>query len=136
MSRPSGLRLGAVAVLAASLLSGCSSAEGGRAADVADAFHAAVTGGDGARACALLTATALAEVEKSAGKPCAEGLLEEPVPDVGEVLGVTVYDTMVQVRHVGDTTFLTRVDARWRVVAAGCTRRPGDHPYDCEVAGG
>ena len=124
------------ALVAASALAGCSSQADDRAGEAAAAFYAAVAEGEGRAACALLTPTTRSEVEKSAGKPCPEGLLEEDVPAVTRTVGVRVYDTMAQVRFAEDTAFLTRMGDRWRVVAVSCARQPGDRPYDCQVQGG
>jgi hypothetical protein len=46
-----------------------------------------------------------------------------------------VFDKAGEVRFAGDTTFLTRSDGGWLVVAAGCTPR-APYPYDCTISGG
>lgn len=95
----------------------------------------AVDSKDGAAACAKLAPETLAEVEQSAGKPCAEAILDADLPRPGQVVGADVYGQWAQVRLSDDTLFLGVFPGGWRVVAAGCTSR-GDRPYDCVVQGG
>ncbi len=103
-------------------------------ADTADAFYEALGEGDGAAACALLTAATRSELEQSSGQACDRAIVEElprPPDDGGDV---RVYGVMAQVRGSGETLFLTRMPQGWRVLAAGCAPR-GDKPYDCVVKG-
>ncbi|QES47254.1 hypothetical protein DEJ50_04825 [Streptomyces venezuelae] len=44
------------------------------------------------------------------------------------------YGRQAIVRMAGDTLFLSLFTAGWKVVAAGCTPRPG-RPYDCLIKG-
>jgi hypothetical protein len=123
--------------LALAALTGCAAA-GGRgqaAADVATRLLTAVQGKDGAAACALLAPDTASEVEQSGGKPCAEAILDDHLPQPGAVTGTAVYGQWAQVRIGDDTVFLAAFRGGWRVVAAGCQSR-GDRPYDCEVQGG
>ena len=76
-----------------------------------------------------------AEVEESAGKSCAEAILQEDLLEPGSVVGSDVYGQWAQVRFSGDTVFLAMFGDGWRVVAAGCTPR-GQRPYDCVIQGG
>ena len=124
-------------VLAVAALPGCA-APGGRgtaAADVATRLLTAVKGQDGAAACALLAPDTASEVEQSGGKPCAEAILDEDLPEPATVTGTAVYGQWAQVRVGADTEFLAVFPGGWRVVAAGCRSR-GERPYDCEVQGG
>jgi hypothetical protein len=123
--------------LAMAALVGCAAA-GGRgeaAADVATQLLTAVQGKDGVAACALLAPDTASEVEQSGGKPCAEAILDDDLPQPGTVTGTAVYGQWAQVRLGDDTVFLAVFPGGWRVVAAGCQSR-GDRPYDCEVQGG
>ena len=123
--------------LALAALAGCAAA-GGRgqaAAVVATRLLTAVQGKDGAAACALLAPDTASEVEQSGGKPCAEAILDEELPEPGAVTGTAVYGQWAQVRIGTDTVFLAVFPGGWRVVAAGCQSR-GELPYDCEVQGG
>jgi hypothetical protein len=118
-------------------LAGCSSAgdRGTAVAASATGLLRAVAAGDGSAACARLAPETAAEVAQSAGKPCAEAILEEELPAPGRVLGTAVYGQRAQVRLDDDTVFLGAFGGGWRVVAAGCTGR-GEQPYDCVVEAG
>jgi hypothetical protein len=114
-------------------LSGCGSAQEETVADTAGAFYEAVGASDGQAACAVLAPASQSELEQSAGKPCAQAILDEDVPDVVDPEDIVVFGTMAQVRFAGETTFLTRFEDGWRVVAAACT--PGRSRYDCSIKG-
>jgi hypothetical protein len=102
---------------------------------VADQFQAALASGDGASACALLAAPTADELEKSAGKPCPEAVLDEAQVSGPRVDG-SRFGTMAQVRYRDDVVFLTRGGPDgWQVFAASCRPSPGA-PYDCEISGG
>jgi hypothetical protein len=98
-------------------------------------FYAAYAADEGATACAALAPRTRSELEQSAGKPCAEAVLEEDLPQVDEPLEIRVFGTQAEVVWRGETTFLARFRGGWKVMAAACTPRE-DHPYDCRVAGG
>ncbi|MEU4693874.1 hypothetical protein [Actinoplanes sp. NPDC023714] len=121
---------------AALLLAGCGSV-GGRedaASAVAELLLSATAARDGAQACAVLAPNTVAELEDAAGKPCAEAVLDEDLPEPGPVTGSSVYGQWAQVHVAGDTVFLGVFAGGWRVVAAGCTPR-GEAPYDCSLQG-
>jgi hypothetical protein len=102
---------------------------------VAQAFHRAFAERDGAAACEQLAPTTLSELEQSAGKPCAEAVLEEPVPPDAQPTGIEVFGTQAMVRVGQGATFLARFPDGWKVMAAACKPRPGA-PYDCSISGG
>lgn len=104
------------------------------AASVATRLLDAVQAGDGVAACAALAPDTTAELEQSAGKPCAEAILDQELPVAGTVAGSEVYGQWAQVRLTGDTVFLGVFPDGWRVVAAGCTSRQ-ERPYDCTLQG-
>jgi hypothetical protein len=130
-------RRGVVAVLtvllAGGVLGGCSSAQDGAVRDLAGRFYAAVAADDGDSACDLLAPATRSELEQSAGRPCAQAVLNEDVPEVGEPAGIEVFGVMAQVRFAGETAFLTRFADGWRIVAAACT--PTANRYDCSIEG-
>jgi hypothetical protein len=119
------------------LVAGCSPAgdRSSAAMDTAVRMLDAVQQQDGTAACALLAPDTAAEVADSAGKPCADAILDEDLPAPGTVGGADVYGQWAQVRLTGDTVFLAVFPGGWRVVAAGCSPQ-GNKPYDCAVQGG
>ena len=127
---------GLVVLLSVLVLTGC--AGGARAESArssAQGFEHAVSQGDGATACDLLAPETAAEVAESAGSDCASGVLEEDLPEAGPVERTSVCGRSAQVQLAADTLFLSHFDDGWKVLAAGCTPRPGKS-YDCTVQGG
>jgi hypothetical protein len=129
--------LAAAVTLSVLATAGCGSIgdRGQSAATAAVRLLTAVDSRDGAQACAVLAPETAAELEESAGKPCAQAVLDEDLPKPGEVTGSAVYGQWAQVRLTDDTLFLGAFPGGWRVVAAGCEAR-GDQPYDCTLQGG
>lgn len=116
------------------VLAGCGgSTQDAAAAAAADAFVDAVAARNGGAACALLTDRARESVE-SFGRVCAQVVTQLPA-DPGPVEKVEVWGDAAQVRFAGEVLFLSRFDDGWRIHAAGCTPRPGDAPYRCELEG-
>jgi hypothetical protein len=108
---------------------GCASAERPHVERVALTFDN--PSADPRARCDLLLPTAREQLEQDAGTPCPEAIGGLP-PEGGEVSRTEVWGGGAQVRIGGDTVFLARTAAGWRIAAAGCTaRRVG--PYDCEV---
>lgn len=125
-------------LVAAGLLSGgCGQADDRRAVrDVAQAFGAALERHDGAAACALLTDPLVTELESQERAPCAQAVLDlglTPAP----VTGSRVYVTSGQVELAdGETAYLDRARAGWRLSAIGCRfeqGKPQDRPATCEA---
>ena len=134
------VRAGRSTLLVAALvatLAGCGTvAERGDAASaVAVGLLEAVAARDGSAACDRLAPDTVDELERSAGVPCPEAILDEDLPAPGEVLGADVFGQWAQVRLDGDTMFLAVFPDGWRVVAAGCSSRD-PRPYQCELDGG
>lgn len=116
-------------------VAGCAAAPQDDVSDAAERFHSAYRDQDGAQACAVLAPEALSELEESAERPCAEAILAEDLPYVGEPVRVEVFGTMAKVDYDGESTFLTRFQGGWKVLAAGCAARSG-RPYECTIQGG
>jgi hypothetical protein len=133
------MRMWRVLIVAAALLPvvGCGAGADGRdaASSTALGLLSAVTAQDGAGACAVLAPDTVAELEQSAGKVCADAVIEEDLPGPGPVRSVDVYGQWARVALDDDTLFLAAFGSGWRVVAAGCTARGDDRPYDCTLQG-
>jgi hypothetical protein len=104
-------------------------------ASVAEAFHRAFGADNGAAACAELAPETRSELEQSAGAPCAEAVLEEPVQPSADLARVEVFGTQAVVGTGQSTTFLARFPQGWKVMAAACEPQPAG-PYDCSISGG
>ena len=136
-TRERGRALAPAAVLlltGCTLLTGCSGAMASPAT-TAEEFEAALSGGDYAAACRLLTPAALNQVESGSGQPCPDALEMLEVPASGGVASVQAWGRAAIVEFEGDTLFLARTGESWAVRAAGCSPVP-EAPYDCTVEGG
>jgi hypothetical protein len=111
---------------------GCGSDISGAASSVAERFHAAFAFGNGTVACALLAPPTKAAMPQSGQAPCSSAILDEDIPDAGQVLERKHFGGQRQVRPRGDTAFLGRFADGWKVVSAACTSR-GELRYDCRV---
>lgn len=122
-----GLSLGALA--------GCGAGrEDERAGRVVEDFYSAVSAKDGARACAQLSESAVAELEKDEMSPCPTAVTElELSGSTVERSTVYVTSALVELR-AGDRVFLDRTPEGWKVSAAGCKPESGEEqPDDCEL---
>lgn len=113
-------------------LASCASSEHDDVARVADDFVAAVARGDSEEACGLLAPATVEELERSSGS-CADAVLDQARP-AGPRERVSTFGSMSQVRYADDVLFLSRFEAGWRVVAAGCLGQRGA-PYACGIEG-
>ena len=127
----------AVAIVPALLLvAACNGPGADQAAEVAQSFERLSTS-DTTAACALLAPGSVAEVERAAGKPCAEALEDEDIADPSTFTSVDVFGHDAIARFGNDTVFLARFPDGWRVTAASCRPGPNDQrPYDCDISGG
>ncbi|MEU2660757.1 hypothetical protein ABZ615_36270, partial [Streptomyces sp. NPDC007325] len=129
----------AAVLVAVALLGGCG-ASGARedgATDAGRRFAAALTAGDYRAGCGLLAPETREQVEEDARTGCGPALREAGLPAAGEPRGVDVYGSEALLRMTGDTLFLSRFDAGWLVVAAGCAPpAAADETYRCSVKGG
>lgn len=124
----------AAAVVMAATAAGCGEAQDAPPLAVADSFRGHLHDGEGAPACALLSATTRAELEATSGKPCESAILEEHLPAAGGGDDVARFGSMARVRYADDVLFLARFPDGWRVMAAGCVPA-SDDVYDCFVKG-
>ncbi|MEU7502822.1 hypothetical protein ACFZBM_01780 [Streptomyces lavendulae] len=123
----------AAAVLAAA---GCGApaARQNAAAAAGAAFEAAVAAGDHVRACGLLAPQTRKQLEQDEQKACPAAFASQELPRTRGIQEEEAYGRQAMVRMTGDTLFLSLFTGGWKVVAAGCTPRPGQ-PYDCLIKG-
>lgn len=128
------------AALCLAAVSGCGGLRDGALTTAVDDFAGALRRGYAQQACAQLAPVTRSQLEKSAGRPCAEALDAQDLLRPTQVRAPDRFGRQAVVVVQGtdgatDTWFLSRFDARWLVVAAGCTARGGSLPYDCQVEG-
>jgi hypothetical protein len=114
---------------------GCGGARNDEVEGAAREFYDALATRDGARACQLLAPPTRQDVEQSAGKPCDQAIVDDEITPAAGTPNVEVYGVMGQVRWDGETTFLTRYQDGWRVLAAGCALPSGTSTDDTNDAG-
>jgi hypothetical protein len=132
--------LGYLAVLGVllSMTLGCGADAGPAGLDArttAQRFTQALTEGNHAQACSLLSPETKAQLEQASGKPCGVAIAEENLAAADAFEDIAMFGTMAQVRFAGDTVFVTKFPRGWKVLAAGCSPVPGEH-YDCRLQGG
>lgn len=99
----------------------------------AEEFTQALSGGDAAAACALLTPAARRTIERQSGRECGE-IITVALKPQRMITGVTVAGGQAQVKQGPETLILANEGDRWLVTAAGCRISPVG--YDCTVDGG
>jgi hypothetical protein len=129
LSRRLTYRRALMVVAAAALVTGCAGLEQPTVEQVASTF----TGGDPATRCTLLAPATVSALEFAESAACTDAI-GPLAPPGGPVLSAEVWGDAAQVHLTGDTMFLTRTSAGWKVAAAGCVPR-GDAPYECRVEG-
>jgi hypothetical protein len=131
-------RAAAITVVAVAVgLAGCG--QGASRAEIrgtTDGFFAALQRGDGAAACAKLSADTIAQLISEEQEPCAQAVTSLKLRP-GAVRRVQVYITNAKVELAGGASaFLQRTTNGWRLSAIGCRPaegKPADVPYDCEL---
>jgi hypothetical protein len=124
-------------LLAAAAFGGCGTGDDrDQARAVVERFDDAVRSGRGEEACAQLSAAAVEQLESQAGERCPAAIAELDYAG-GAIVGVEVYVTNAKVdQRGGDSTFLGREPAGWRITAVACRPedgKPRDRPFACEV---
>lgn len=132
-----GIRLGVPAVVALLLLSSCSRlpAVTSSAEQVVAEFEKEVAGQQWEQACGLLAPGTVDEIEQNAKDDCSKALPDENLPEGGGLRSIQVWGRASQVVLARDIIFLTTVDGKWKITAAGCKNQAGK-PYQCTVKGG
>lgn len=125
------------AVVAGLLSAGCgTSGDRDSARGVAERFYAAVARDRGEEACAQLSAAAVKQLEGQSGQACDRVVTRLELPG-RVVVGAEVFVTNAKVDlDGGESAYLNRERAGWRLTAVGCTADDGDPkdtPMTCEV---
>jgi hypothetical protein len=131
-------RAAVVAMVTAAVgLAGCG--QGGSRAEIrgtTDGFFAALQRGDGAAACARLSADTVAQLISEEQEPCAQAVTSLKLRP-GAIRRIQVYMTNAKVDLAGGASaFLDRTANGWRLSAIGCRPaegKPADLPFDCEL---
>jgi hypothetical protein len=119
------------------VLSGCGSA-GERRSDAetaATGFERLLRADDPTGLCTALAPETRSELEESEKASCEKAISSQEIPQGGTTHRVDVYGRQARVVLDADTLFLSRFPDGWKLVAAGCTPRPG-RPYQCTLQGG
>jgi hypothetical protein len=132
-----GTAAGLVAALGAMAVgvSGCAGSPGSAAAaQTARAAVRVAADNDTATLCGLLAASTVQQLEQQESEPCAlaAGSLDLGEPSDGGTAQVWGRSALVPVGSAA--VFLTDVDGRWRVLAAGCALRQ-EQPAECTLGG-
>ncbi|MDN3025422.1 hypothetical protein [Streptomyces sp. S.PB5] len=119
------------------VVGGCDSAgqRDSAATAAATAFERLLDSDDAKGLCAALAPETRSELMQSEKSSCEKAIASQDIPLGGETRGTDVYGRQARVVLDSDTLFLSRFADGWKVVAAGCTPRPGQ-PYDCVLQGG
>ena len=128
-------RLLVVPFLLLTVLAGCGTADDRDQARAAvERFYEAVRAGDGTAACEELGEGLLEQVGSQ--KQCS-GVITTFDYEGGDVVGTEVYITAAKVDlSGGESVFLSREDAGWKLSALACKAekgKPADRPWECEV---
>ncbi|MET7733382.1 hypothetical protein ABZT02_18710 [Streptomyces sp. NPDC005402] len=119
------------------VLSGCGSV-GERRSDAeaaATGFERSLRAHDPAGLCTALAPETRSELEQSEKASCEKAIASQDIPLGGIAHRVDLYGRQARVVLDADTLFLSLFPDGWKVVAAGCTPRPGQ-PYQCTLQGG
>jgi hypothetical protein len=98
-------------------------------------FERLLRADDQAGLCAALAPETRGELEESEQASCAKAIASQEIPLGGTAHRVDLYGRQARVVLDADTLFLSLFPDGWKVVAAGCTPRPGE-PYQCMLQGG
>jgi hypothetical protein len=125
------MRPAATLAVLALLLGGCGVADDrDQAGDVTARFFADLRSRDGAAACRLVSSGLRQQIEKQG--PCDEEVISLKLTG-RRAARVQVFVTEAKADvEGGDSVFLTRERAGWRLSALGCKPKTEDEPFDCQ----
>jgi hypothetical protein len=121
--------------IAASTAACSGSPSAGSAQRTAEAAIQASVTHDSSALCALLAPDTAQQLEQQQSAPCADAIQSLNLGQPSDPGPAQVWGSSALVPMGPDAVFLTDVNGRWRVFAAGCTLR-GEHPADCKLGGG
>jgi hypothetical protein len=102
---------------------------------VVERFYDAVRAERGAEACAELSSSAVEELQGQSGQRCAQAITRLTYKG-GDIVDAEVFafNGKVELEN-GESAFLSRETAGWKLSAIGCTPKgkPRDRPFDCEL---
>ena len=124
-------------VLMLALLAGCGTGDDREQAQATvERFYEAVQADDGTAACEELGEALLEQVQSQTRQSC-RGVITRFDHEGGEVVDAEVYITAARVDlSGGESVFLGREEAGWKLSALGCKAekgKPADRPWECEV---
>jgi hypothetical protein len=120
--------------LCGALSTGCVPAQTGAALQAADDFQSVVAAENWPAACDHLSEEARSGLELTTARTCADALSVLRLPgDPAREAQVWGRNALVDVG--AGAVFLSQFEDGWRVIAAGCTSRGEDLPYECKVRG-
>jgi hypothetical protein len=132
--RGTGTVLAAVGV--AALVTGCAGSPSAQAATrTAQAAVQASSTRDATALCALLAPQTAQGLERQRSAPCAVAALSLDLGTPSPPAPAQVWGSSALIPMGSASVFLTEMDGRWRVLAAGCRLRDGQ-PAECKLGGG
>jgi hypothetical protein len=136
MRQRTALARAALAGSAVALLAGACSAPAGTGAAQRTAREAvrAASDQDSATLCSLLSPATVHRLEEQQQGPCATVARSLDLGNPAATGRAQVWGSSALVPVGSSAVFLTDVDGRWRVLAAGCTVHE-DEPADCRLGG-
>ena len=90
---------------------------------------------DTTKLCSLLAPSTAQSLEREQSTPCEQAAQSLSLGQPSTSGPAEVWGSSALVPTGSTSVFLTEVDGRWRVLAAGCSMHK-DSPADCEVGGG
>jgi len=135
-SAPQRARTALAALCFVALTTACSgSASSEEAVRTAEAAVQASSTRDVAALCALLAPRTAQQLEQQESAPCPVAAASIDLGEPSQHGPAEVWGSSALVPMGPATVFLTEVDGRWRVLAAGCTLRE-EQPAQCRLGGG
>jgi hypothetical protein len=127
--------LAAVGIVVSTAACSGSPSAGSAAQRTAEAAIQASAARDSTGLCALLAPDTAQQLEQQESAPCAVAVQSLDLGQPSPPGPPQVWGSSALVPVGSDAVFLTDVNGRWRVMAAGCTLQDA-RPADCKLGGG